>query len=70
MLGKISPPKECPGTDTVPGEAVEPPSLEVFGDHGDGALGGKVSGHGGDGMGLDLGVLEIFSNLNDSVILL
>lgn len=31
----------------MPGEAVEPPSLEVFGDHGDGALGGKVSGHGG-----------------------
>jgi len=47
MLRKISPPKECPGTDTVPGEAVEPPSLEVFGDHGDGVLGGKVSGHGG-----------------------
>jgi len=28
-----------------------------------------VSGHGGDGMGLDLGILEVFSILNDSVIL-
>ena len=45
-------------------------TLEVFRNHGDVALRDMVSGHGGDGMGLDLGVLEIFSNLNDSVILL
>ena len=45
-------------------------TLEVFRNHGDVALRDMVSGHGGDGMGLDLGVLEVFSNLNDSVILL
>ena len=28
-----------------------------------------VSGHGGDGLGLDLGILEVFPNLNDCVIL-
>ena len=26
-----------------------------------------MNGHGGDGLGLDLVILEIFSNLNDSV---
>ena len=45
-------------------------TLEVFRNHGDVALRDMVSGHGGNGMGLDYGVLEIFSNLNDSVILL
>jgi len=49
---------------------VESLTLEVFRNHGDVALRDMVSGHGGDGMGLDLGVLEVFSNLNDSVILL
>ena len=29
-----------------------------------------VSGHGGDGMGLELVILEVFSNLNDSVVLM
>ena len=44
------------------------PSLEVFQNHGDVALRDVVSGHGGGGMGLDLGILEVFSNINDSVI--
>ena len=28
-----------------------------------------VSGHGGDGLGLDLVILEVFSSLNDPIIL-
>jgi len=43
------------------------PYLEVFQSCGDVALRGVVNGHGG--LGLDLGILEVFSNLNDSVIL-
>ena len=46
---------------------MENPSLEVFRNHGDVAHGDMVSGHGGDGVGL--GILEVFSNLHDSVIL-
>ena len=48
---------------------VESLSLEVFKNHGDVAVRDVVSGHGGKGLGLDL-VLEVFSNLNDSMILL
>ena len=44
-------------------------SLEVFQSRGDVALRDVGSGHGGDGLGLDLGILEVFSNLTDSVIL-
>jgi len=40
-------------------------SLEVLQSHGDVALRDMVSGHGGDGLELDLVILEIFSNLND-----
>ena len=47
----------------------EPPSLEVLQNRVDVAMRDMVSGHGGDGMGLDLGILEVFSILNDSVIL-
>jgi len=43
--------------------------LEVFQDHGDVTLRDTVSRHGGDGMELDLGILQVFSNLNGSVIL-
>jgi len=49
-------------------EMVESLSLEVFKNHGDVALKDVVSEHGGEGLGLDL-VLEVFSNLNDSIIL-
>ena len=40
-------------------------SLEVLQSHGDVALRDMVIGHGGDGLELDLVILEIFSNLND-----
>ena len=44
---------------------MESPSLKVLKKCGDVALGDMVSGHGGDGLGLDLKILEGFSNLND-----
>jgi len=34
------------------------------------ALRDMVSGHGGDGLGLNVMIIEVFSNLNDSMILL
>ena len=37
--------------------------------HGDVALRDVVSGHGGGGLGLDLVILELFSNLNDCMLL-
>ena len=48
-------------------EMGESPSLEVFKNHGDVAHGDTVMGHLGGGLGL--GILELFSNLSDSVIL-
>ena len=39
----------------------------MFKNHGDVALRDVVSGHGGGGLGLDLVILEVFSNLNDSM---
>ena len=46
------------------------PSLEVLKNRGDVALRDVVSGHGGNGLALDWMVLVIFSNLNDSMILI
>ena len=46
----------------LPREAGESLSLEVFQNLGDEALKDTVSGHGG----LDLVILEIFSNISDS----
>lgn len=46
-------------------EAGEYPFPEVFQNHGDVALRNTVSGHGGSGLGLDLMILEVLSNLND-----
>ena len=45
-------------------------SQEVSKSCGDVALRDVGSGHGGGGLGLDLRILEVFSSLNDSVILL
>ena len=42
---------------------------KVFKSHGDVGLGDMVSGHGGDGLGLDLEILEVFSALNESMAL-
>ena len=67
ILGKSL--KERLGTGTAAQEVGKSPSLEVFQNHRDVALRDVVSGHGGGGMRLDLGTLEVFSNLNDSVIL-
>jgi len=47
---------------------VESPSLEVFQNCGDVALRDVVNEYGVDGLGMDLMLLEVFSNLNDSMI--
>ena len=47
----------------------ESPYLEVFKQCGDVALRDVVSEHDGDGLGLDLGILDIFSDFKDSVVL-
>ena len=44
-------------------------SLGVFQEGGDVALGDMGRGHSGSGLGLDLGILEVFSDLNDPMIL-
>ena len=54
----------------LPRELVGSPSLEVLKNRGDVALRDVVSGHGGNGLALDWMVLVIFSNLNDSMILI
>ena len=54
----------------LPREVEESPSLKVLKNHGDVALGDVVSGHGGVGWGWAWGILVVFSNLCDSLILL
>jgi len=51
----------------LPREVVESPSLEVFQNRGDVALGDMVSGHGGDGLTLGMMNFVVFSNLNESM---
>ena len=51
----------------LPREVVGSPSLEGFKNHRDVALRNVGSGHGG--LGLDWMIIEVFSNLNDSMIL-
>ena len=46
---------------------VESPSPEVFRNRGDVALGDMISGYGGVVLGLDLGILEVFSNIKNPV---
>lgn len=52
----------------LPMEMVKSRSLEVFEKRGDVALKDVVNGHGGDRLGLNLVILEVFSNLYDSMI--
>lgn len=69
ILGEISTLKEWTATGSAQG-VVGSPSLEVFQENcGDVALRDAVSGHGGDGLGLDLVILEVFSNFNGSTVL-
>ncbi len=42
-------------------------SRKVFEERGDAVLRDMVSGHGGDGLGLDLDLAKVFSNLRDSM---
>ena len=58
--------QRCAGTAAQGG--VGSPSLEVFKEGGDVALRDVGSGHSGGGLGLDLGISELFSNIYDSVI--
>jgi len=53
---------------TLPREVGESPSPSPFENRGDVSLRNVVSRHGGDGLGLDLVILEVLSNLNDSMI--
>ena len=53
----------------LPREVVGSLSLEVFQNRGDVALRDVGSGHSGGGLGLGSVILEVFSNLNGSMIL-
>ena len=48
----------------LPREVVGSPSMRMFKKHRDVALRDVVSGHGGDGLGLDWVILVVFCNLN------
>lgn len=64
-LGTISFPKCSQHWHRLPRIVGVSPSLGVFKNCKDVAL----NGHGGDGQGLDLVLLEVFSILNDSMVL-
>jgi len=68
--GKVSSQKLITHWHRLPREVVKSPSLELFESHGDVALRDMVSGHGGDGLTAKLDdLLDVFSNLNDSMTL-
>lgn len=54
---------------SLPMEVAVPLSLQVIKSCGDVAVKSMLSGHGGDGLGRDLVILEVFSNLNESMTL-
>ena len=66
LSGKISSWNEW--WHSCPWRVVGSPSLEVFQGHGDVALRDVVSRDSGDGLGLDLGILVVFSNPSNSMI--
>lgn len=53
----------------LPREGMESLSLELFRKCGDVALGDMASGHGGVGLGLNLVIMEVFSNCNNYMFL-
>ena len=64
-LEDISSPRELSGTGTPAQRVVGSPFPEVSKNRGDVALKDVVTGN---GLGLDLMILEVFSNLNDFMI--
>jgi len=66
--GKV-PPKSGDALAQTAQGAVGSPSLEGFKSREDVALRDVDSGHGGDGLGLDWVIPEVFSSLNDSTCL-
>jgi len=69
MLGNISSPKERCCSGTAAQEVVGSPSMEELQNCGDVTLRNMVRGYDGGGVRLHLVITEVFSNLNDSVIL-
>ena len=65
ILGNISSLRHWHGLLREVGDS---PSLEGFKEHGDVALRDTASGHGEGRLWLDLGISEVFSNLNDCII--
>ena len=65
ILGDIYSHKEqcCSGTAAQGGGGIT-----ILGEVQCGALRDVISGHGGVGLGLSLGILEVFSNLNSMII--
>lgn len=52
---------------SLPKKVAVLPSLEVVKSCGDAAVKAVLSGHGGDGLGRDLVILKVLSNLNESL---
>lgn len=69
MLGTVSSPKSCDAVAQLHRGAEGCPSLKGFQSHGDVAHRDAAGGFAGDELGMGPGILEVFSNLDSSVIL-